>query len=272
VVDYLTVDLINVKMTSEMKFLDAIQESRDVLASSPLGHKTYIYGPIPVFWEVFMELDESLNLLLGIAVLIQFIIVLLFMEGDIVTALITSISCGMIVVHTYGIVCSFMNFNVFVATFVLMAMGMSVEFTCHLAAAFSTGRNSCEGDSLGEAMGHVFPALFEGIVSTFFGVLPLAFHPTPFVVKYVFGIVSLVVLIGTINGMLFMPAMLAVLEKIFITIGIWKEREITEKPNVEDLYKDEDAAEAGNKVDCENPVLLEDKPEAKAEKGDETTK
>jgi len=91
-----------------------------------------------------------------------------------------------------------------------MAMGLSVEFTAHLAAAFSLGSGSIE-ERLGKAMGDTLPALVEGSITTFCGVFPLAFHPQLFIVKYIFGIVSLVVLLGMINGLFIMPAMLGLL-------------------------------------------------------------
>lgn len=123
----------------------------------------------------------------------------------------------MITVQAYGLTCYLMNFNIFVAAFVLMGMGMSVEFTCHFAAAFSMGQGGDQTitERLGEAMAHVFPALTEGIMSTILATLPLVFHPTNFTQKYVFGIIMIVVGAGTVNGFIFMPAMLSVLDPLW---------------------------------------------------------
>merc|ERR1712232_1164293 len=108
-----------------------------------------------------------------------------------------------------GVSCILMKFNVFVAAISLM--GMSVEFTAHLAASFSTHRHGTVTERLGYAMVHTFPALLEGVISTAIGIVPLAFHPTQFTVKYLFGIVALAVAVGALNGFVIMPGMLALL-------------------------------------------------------------
>merc|ERR1712217_689019 len=134
--------------------------------------------------------------------------------GDALSAIITACACAMIVFETLGICCALMQFNVFVAAISLMAMGLSVEFTAHLAAAFTTGSGT-QQERLGRAMAHTFPAMIEGIISTLVGILPLVFHPTGFIVKYLFGIITLAVGVGAINGLLIMPAMLALLGPCF---------------------------------------------------------
>merc|ERR1712059_194935 len=95
----------------------------------------------------------------------------------------------------------------------LMAMGLSVEFTAHFAAAFSLGQGTAV-ERLGAAMAHTFPALMEGSVSTFCTILPLAFAEQLFLVKYLFGIITMVVVVGFINGVVVMPAMLALLHNL----------------------------------------------------------
>merc|ERR1712032_1464038 len=129
---------------------------------------------------------------------------------DVFSAIVTCLSCVMIVFEIYGLSAALMSFNVFVAAISLMAMGLSVEFTAHFAAAFSLGQGTAV-DRLGQAMAHTFPALMEGSVSTFCTVLPLAFAEQLFLVKYLFGIITMVVAVGVINGLVVMPAMLALL-------------------------------------------------------------
>merc|ERR1712137_160431 len=65
----------------------------------------------------------------------------------------------------------------------------------------------------------------EGSISTLLSVLPLAFHPMIFIVKYLFGIIALVVLIGILNGVVFMPALLALLSPILSKCGQGKNLE-----------------------------------------------
>merc|ERR1711966_191607 len=102
-----------------------------------------------------------------------------------------------------------MKFNFFVRTFVMLAMGMSVEFTCHLAAAMSNGVGDAE-TRIQEAMAHCFPALFEGTMSTLICALPLGiFGDRLFLTKYFFTIVVYICLFGGLNGFVIMPSILA---------------------------------------------------------------
>merc|ERR1719197_598278 len=99
-------------------------------------------------------------------------------------------SCFMITVEIFGLSCAIMNFNFYVASISLLGLGLSVEFTAHLAAAFSMGSGPL-AERVSSAIAHTFPAIFEGSISTLLSVLPLAFHPMLFIVKYLFGIISL---------------------------------------------------------------------------------
>merc|ERR1719476_60732 len=87
---------------------------------------------------------------------------------------------------------------------------MSIEFTAHTAAAFSHAQGS-SSNWLAEAMQHTFPAIWEGSISTLFGILPMAFSDTIFEVKYFFAIFTLIIATGMLNGFLCLPAFLAVL-------------------------------------------------------------
>merc|ERR1719464_2340588 len=102
----------------------------------------------------------------------------------------------MIVLQVYGLGTLFMKFNVFVTAALLMCMGLAIEFTAHVAAAFSHAEGAL-AQRIGKAMAETFPAIFEGSVSTLLSILPMAFSATfggtIFEVKYFFGSFALVV-------------------------------------------------------------------------------
>merc|ERR1712194_487893 len=185
--------------------------------------------------------------------------------------LVTTLCCGMITLQTYGITVLCLPFNIFVATFVIMAMGLSVEFTCHLAAAISTnGAKSSGQESLyqveeiagaaegtaeeyvvdnsaggatdhaikmqqhvGLAMRNCFPAVLEGSLSTFISVIPMAFHSVPFFRRYSFLCVSVMVAIGMLNGFVIMPAVISLLGNLRNKVQEWRNRPVgTPKRNL----------------------------------------
>ena len=198
-----------VGLNSEEKFVEAIKETSAILEASPLKDNAFIYGLIATYWEVFLELDTYVWILLGADAVIIFGATLLIFSFDVVIACATCVSCSMIVLEIYGLSCFIMNFNVFVAAISLMGMGFSVEFTAHLAAAFSLAEGP-PTERLGTAMSHTFPAIFEGSISTILSILPMAFHPALFFVKYLFGIIALVVAVGLVNGLVVMPALVGI--------------------------------------------------------------
>merc|ERR1712232_782890 len=126
----------------ESAFLVMIKEIDDKIAASSLKDNTYWYSEISTFWAVFLELEDKLIFLMLVDVGIIFLVTLIMFAGDILTAFLTALACAMIVFQAFGLSCAFMKFNIFVAAISLMAMGLSVEFTAHLAAAFTSSRGT----------------------------------------------------------------------------------------------------------------------------------
>ena len=60
------------------------------------------------------------------------------------------------------------------------------------------------------AMDHMFLPTIDGTISTFLGIVMLAFSDFQFVVKYSFLVYLLIVVLDAINGLIFLPALLAV--------------------------------------------------------------
>jgi len=224
-------------LTTEDKFVDAIKQTNKKIEASPLKDNAFIYGPIATFWEVFLELDFYVWVIFGIDAVIIFVATLLVFSFDVATAFIATASCAMIVIEIFGISCALMSFNVFVAAISLMGMGLSVEFTVHLAAAYSLAQGP-RAERLGTAMAHTFPALLEGSFSTFLGILPMAFSPVPFTVKYLFGIIALVVAVGVVNGVLIMPGLIGLMSPLF------------------DLFQNRSEDAKAQELGEENPTIL----------------
>jgi len=171
------------------------------------------YGPISTFWQVFEKLSDALDNLILIFALIIVVVVFLAFELDLVAAVTTAACCALITIEVYGLATALMNFNIFMATFVMMAMGLSVEFTCHLAAAVSTGTGSTQ-ERVSNAMTGCFPALGEGCMTTLLSILPLLFHPIVFFKKYFSVIMLIIIGVGALNGFVIMPAVLGLLGRL----------------------------------------------------------
>merc|ERR1712194_22014 len=201
------------KLDGEGSFIDAIKDTDAEIEKSPMASRIFQYGPISTYWQVFDKLSDALQNLIVIFALIIVLVVFLAFELDLVAAVVTSLCCGLITIQVYGVATALMSFNIFMATFVMMGMGLSVEFTCHLAAAVSTGKGSTQ-ERVAEAMTGCFPALCEGCMTTLLSIIPLLFHPIVFFKKY-FSVVMLIIIgVGALNGFVIMPSVLGLLGRI----------------------------------------------------------
>merc|ERR1712217_500934 len=92
--------------------IEAIDATNKILEDNPMGENAFVYGPITVFWEVFLEIDRYLYMLLAADAVIIFFVTLLISSFDFITAMITALSCTMIAIESFGLSCAFMNFNI----------------------------------------------------------------------------------------------------------------------------------------------------------------
>jgi len=253
---------------NENVFIDAIQHTKDAIAASPIKDKVVAYGPILVFWEVFLDLGTRLNSLIGTGLAIIFVVTLVLSSLDLPVALITCISCALIVTQVYGIAAYFLNFNIFVAALVLFGLGMAVEFTAHFATAFSNqAGNDDHTQRLGIAMVHTFPAVFEGSLSTLVSILPLAFASNQFTVKYLFGVIALVVVVGLFNGLFLMPGLISVLSPLIRIMETNCCRKVLAPKDIESGEK-RDAAPASPGPAYAMPAIVEASAPPAAKKAD----
>lgn len=193
-------------VNTDEDIVQSIEDIREVIDNSNLSGKAFPVGDLFTYWQVFMEIDPILWRSLGLVMATIFCCTLLLL-GSPLAAFCAVVICAMIVFELYGICMLFLKFNVLIAAGLMASAGISVEFSAHTVAAFAMEEGSVE-ERLAIAMKHTYMAIILGSVSTLIGVIPLAFHPVPFIVKYQFTPLALAVAIGTFNGMILLPAFL----------------------------------------------------------------
>ena len=100
-----------VDMADHNVFVDVIDQTHKIIERSPLRDHAFVYGPVPTFWQVFLELDEQLWTIIAIEAAVIFVVTTLVLSLDVVTALVTCISCTMISVEVYGVCSACMDFT-----------------------------------------------------------------------------------------------------------------------------------------------------------------
>jgi len=123
-------------------------------------------------------------------------------------------TCGTMVIEVFGISAYAMEYNAFIVTFAIMSLGFSVEFTVYFSSVFSLRSGSTE-ERLKDAMAQTIPATMMGAASTLISVAPLIFYPIHLVPKYACTFIGMLVGVGLVNGILFLPAYFAILDPVF---------------------------------------------------------
>merc|ERR1719456_1501755 len=113
----------------------------------------------------------------------------------------------MIVLEIYGVMMCIVQYNVFVATGLIACSGIAIEDVAHFVAAFRLTEGNTQ-HKIATAMTHTYVAIILGSVSTFLALCPLAFHWMDFIILYQFMMFMVLVVLGCLNGTLFLPALL----------------------------------------------------------------
>ena len=100
------------------------------------------------------------------------------------------------------------KFSALPAVSLIMSIGIAVEFSAHLTVHFG----GAYGDRVArtkESLYHMTVPIAEGGFSSFLGFVGLYFSPFLFIRTYYFGIYFLVVVVGIVNGLVFLPCLLS---------------------------------------------------------------
>lgn len=220
-------------LTGYAKFTELITTVRAALARAAGG--TAAAGAFPsgvpfTYWEQYVSLDKHVVTTVGLALGIAFAVAVALIFAFGVRAghrdnslarvagaalwggLLMAAVVAMIVFELYGFLGLLdIKLSAIPAISIVMAVGVGVEFTAHLVLAFvAAPRNASRGDRVAAALDQMFAATWHGFVSTLLGVLMLAFSGIDFIFRYFFLVYLLVAGLGALNGMLLLPALLAV--------------------------------------------------------------
>eukprot|EP00096_Caligus_rogercresseyi_P007392 TRINITY_DN2523_c0_g3_i5.p1 TRINITY_DN2523_c0_g3~~TRINITY_DN2523_c0_g3_i5.p1 ORF type:complete len:378 (+),score=102.59 TRINITY_DN2523_c0_g3_i5:148-1281(+) len=99
------------------------------------------------------------------------------------------------------------HFSAVPAVVLILAVGIGVEFTLHICIGFVTSVGS-KNRRIVLSLKHMFTPVFHGAISTFLGIVMLAFSDFDFVFRYFFLVLSSLILLGLFNGLVFLPVLL----------------------------------------------------------------
>uniref|UniRef100_A0A0K0FDZ6 Protein patched homolog 1 (inferred by orthology to a human protein) n=1 Tax=Strongyloides venezuelensis TaxID=75913 RepID=A0A0K0FDZ6_STRVS len=186
-----------------------IKEVRAICSRyTELGVDNFPSGIAFVFWDQYLNLNVTILKAIAIITFAVFIVITILLFNIWASACI----CFTLMIMTLELAgflgYSGIKLNPVSAVSLITAVGIGVEFTVHVMYSYLTALGSRQ-KRMEMAIDRVFVPVIHGAISTLLGILMLGFSEFEFVVKYFFIIMSALIIIGLINGLIFMPVLLS---------------------------------------------------------------
>ncbi|TMS35052.1 hypothetical protein L596_002529 [Steinernema carpocapsae] len=202
---YLT-DLVNTPV-----IVDMIREIRATCERfEEEGLPNYPYGIAFTFWEQYLHLTWNLFVAICIIAGSVFLVVSCIIFNPWAAAMIMVVVVSM-TIELAGFMGLFgVKLNPVSAVTLITAVGIGVEFTAHVVLAFLTALGTRD-ERMASCMNHMFTPVVHGGLSTLLGIVMLAFSEFEFVITYFFLVMSVLILLGLINGLALLPVLLSLI-------------------------------------------------------------
>ncbi|EDO48180.1 predicted protein, partial [Nematostella vectensis] len=200
-------DLFHLKTTEDI--VQTIKEVRKICDEfQAAGLPSYPSGIPFTFWEQYIMLRQHLMVAIIIVLGITFIVIAGFL-WSVWTAIIIDLTLVMITVQLFGFMgLAGIKLSAVPAVTLILSVGVGVEFTVHMCMAFLTSTGD-RNHRMQTAIEHVFTPIVDGAVSTLLGVIMLAGSEFDFIVRYFFHLLAALIVIGSLNGLMFLPVLLS---------------------------------------------------------------
>lgn len=201
--------LTGLQQTSD--FIEAIETVRAICEEfSKKGVLSYPNGYPFLFWEQYIGLRHWFLLTISIVLACTFLVCALLLLNPWTAGIIVFI-LAMMTAELFGIM-GLMGIKLSAIPVVILiaSVGIGVEFTVHVALGFLTaiGNRNLRSAS---ALEHMFAPVIDGSISTLLGVLMLAGSEFDFIIRYFFAVLTILTILGILNGLVLLPVLLSVI-------------------------------------------------------------
>jgi len=207
-------------LTTADIIVDHLEDIQDII--DDLGLDAYNFGQAVLQYSQFLTLRRDILIGAIIIILCCCAVTSVFLM-DIHSGIIMGVILVVNGVEVYGFMGHFnIDINFFPAIVYLGGIALGVEFTAPLVFYFLKATAGVDKDGsksswfsrqnerMHKALEHRFTPIFNGSVTTFVGVVMLLFAPVRFIRLYFFGVLMIIIVIGMLNGLLFLPVLLSV--------------------------------------------------------------
>ncbi|KAG8455319.1 hypothetical protein GDO86_001497 [Hymenochirus boettgeri] len=190
-------------------FVEAIEKVRAICNNySSLGVPSYPNGYPFLFWEQYIGLRHWLLLSISVVLACTFLVCALFLLNPWTAGIIVMV-LALMTVELFGMMGLIgIKLSAVPVVILIASVGIGVEFTVHVALAFLTAIGDKNRRAV-LALEHMFAPVLDGAVSTLLGVLMLAGSEFDFIVRYFFGVLAILTLLGVLNGLVLLPVLLS---------------------------------------------------------------
>lgn len=199
-------------------FLDAIRSNRALVdaanddyangANDP-SYTSFTISYVHLFWDQYLHSDYDLYFVVGMCLVGVFVVTLIFTFNLGMAVILCGIIL-MVVIELVGLMPIWgVKMNAFSLVNVCMAVGMAVEFTAHLAHEFIAQQGSSRRQRTFQAVSFMGAAMLHGAISSFLSTCFIAGSDADFVVDVFFGMFFAIVVIASLNGLVFLPVLLS---------------------------------------------------------------
>ena len=219
-------------LSKTIDFENLINDIRGILESyEDDGIDSYPNGAPFLFWEQYINLRQNVGLACGLILVACFVATSIFLM-DLWSAVLLVFMLALIATEVFGVT-GFLGikFSSIPAIMIIACVGVAVEFTAPLTFYFlkaspEPGEKKLSffginlpsfiahwfvsrNERMHKALEHRFTPVFNGSITTFLGIIMLAFAELLFIRLYFFAILITIVLLGMANGLVLLPVLLS---------------------------------------------------------------